>query len=67
MKHTQEQLRKIQDAAPELLEALENLIEWDKQYPPQKIYSHDKAQVITDQLTKIVDKAKLAVQKATQL
>ena len=53
-------------AAPELLEALVKLIEWDKKYPPQKIYPHSEAQTITNKLTEIVEQAKSAIQKATQ-
>lgn len=48
----------------ELLEALKQLVAWDKKYPAQKIYPHSEAITITNQLTAIVKDAQEAIAKA---
>jgi hypothetical protein len=60
------EIERLRAERGELIAELEQLIAWDKKYPPQKIYPHWQAAAITNELTAIVKNAKAAIEKAKQ-
>jgi hypothetical protein len=59
------QLEILRDAAPDLLEALQDLQKWHHKYPTGKTYSYDMIGAIEGELTAIVNKGIEAIKKAT--
>ena len=57
------EIERLRAERVELIAGLEQLIAWDKKYPPQKIYPHSQAAAITNELTAIVINAKAAIEK----
>jgi len=53
--------------APEMLEVLIKLSEWQRKYPPQKVFSHGQIVKIAEELTEIVEKGDELITKATTL
>ncbi|OYY99529.1 MAG: hypothetical protein B7Y37_13645 [Sphingobacteriia bacterium 28-36-52] len=57
---------KLIAAAPELLEAAIKLQEWNKKYPPNKIYDYGRGKAIEAELTEIVNMQIEAIKKSTE-